>query len=144
MRWLKELTRPARVSLKRRFVSRGLILIYHRVADDPVDPWGLCVSPDKFAQHMEVIQESGFHTAYVSELADAFRARRLARGTVAITFDDGYADNLDAARPILERHGIAASHFATAGYIGSDEPFWWDVLDLVFLRTKQLPDALSI
>ena len=121
-----------------------MILIYHRVAEDPVDPWRLCVSPDNFARHLEVLRKKGFKTVHVSELADAVRARRLPRKTVAVSFDDGYRDNLDAARPILERYETPATHFATAGYIGSDEPFWWDVLDAVFLRTKQLPEELDI
>ena len=93
---------------------------------------------------MEVLRRKGFKTVHVSELADAVRARRLPRKTVAVSFDDGYRDNLDAARPILERYETPATHFATAGYIGSDEPFWWDVLDAVFLRTKQLPEELDI
>jgi peptidoglycan/xylan/chitin deacetylase (PgdA/CDA1 family) len=141
---VRKLIHRGRLAFERRYVARGLILIYHRVAEDPIDPWRLCVSPDNFARHMEVLRRKGFKTVHVSELADAARARRLPRKTVAVSFDDGYRDNLDAARPILERYDTPATHFATAGYIGSDEPFWWDVLDAVFLRTKQLPEELDI
>ena len=126
---VRKLIHRGRLAFERRYVARGLILIYHRVAEDPIDPWRLCVSPDNFARHMEVLRRKGFKTVHVSELADAARARRLPRKTVAVSFDDGYRDNLDAARPILERYETPATHFATAGYIGSDEPFWWDVLD---------------
>jgi peptidoglycan/xylan/chitin deacetylase (PgdA/CDA1 family) len=132
------------LAFKRRYVARGLILIYHRVAEDPVDPWRLCVTPDNFARHLEMLHNKGFATAHVSELADSVRAHRVPRKTVAVSFDDGYRDNLDAAQPILEKYETPATHFATAGYIGSDEPFWWDVLDTIFLRTKQLPEELVI
>jgi len=132
------------LAFKRRYVARGLILIYHRVAEDPVDPWRLCVSPDNFARHMEILRKKGFKTVHVSALADAVRARNLPRKSVAVSFDDGYRDNLDAARPILEKYDTPAAHFATAGYIGSDAPFWWDVLDGIFLRTTQLPEKLDI
>jgi peptidoglycan/xylan/chitin deacetylase (PgdA/CDA1 family) len=61
-----------------------------------------------------------------------------------VTFDDGYSDNFNAARPILEKYDTHATHFATAGYIGSDQPFWWDVLDFIFLRPGNLPDELQL
>jgi peptidoglycan/xylan/chitin deacetylase (PgdA/CDA1 family) len=86
----------------------------------------------------------GFKPVTMSGMADAVRSRQLGRGTIAITFDDGYRDNLEAARPILERYETPATHFATAGYIGSEDPFWWDVIDCIFLRTGRLPDSLEI
>jgi peptidoglycan/xylan/chitin deacetylase (PgdA/CDA1 family) len=141
---VRRLINRGNLAFKRRYVARGLILIYHRVAEDPVDPWRLCVSPDNFARQMEVLRKKGFTTVHVSEMADEVRARRLPRKTVAVSFDDGYRDNLDAAQPILEKYETPGTHFATAGYIGSDEPFWWDVLDTIFLRTKQLPEELNI
>jgi peptidoglycan/xylan/chitin deacetylase (PgdA/CDA1 family) len=132
------------LAFKRRYVARGLILIYHRIAEDPIDPWRLCVSPGNFAHHLELLRKKGFKTVHVSKLADSVRARSLPRMTVAVSFDDGYRDNLDVAQPILEKYEAPAAHFATAGYIGSNGPFWWDVLDIVFLRTKNLPESLDI
>lgn len=141
---VRKLVRRGTHVFRRRFLARAVILTYHRVAEDPVDPWGLCVSPANFTRQMELLRKLGFETVHVSELADALRDRRLSRPTIAVTFDDGYVDNLEAARPILERYQTPATHYATAGYIGLAEPFWWDVLDLVFLRTKRLPDTLEI
>lgn len=144
MNAVSAIARRGRLAFKRRYVARGLILIYHRIGEDPVDPWRLCVSPANFARQLEVLKELGFQTVRVSDMADALRTRRLERKTVAITFDDGYCDNLEAARPILERYETPATHFATAGYISSGEPFWWDVIDFVFLRPGRLPDRLEI
>ena len=39
-----------RLAFKRRYSARGLILIYHRIAEEAVDPWRLCVSPVNFAR----------------------------------------------------------------------------------------------
>ncbi len=73
-------------------------------------------------------------------LADAFRPlglRELAQGlergsdlsrAVVITFDDGYRDNLSAAKPALERHGFPATVFIVSGYVDSSRDFWWDEL----------------
>ena len=45
-----------------------------------------------------------------------------------ITFDDGYRDNLSAAKPALERHGFPATVFIVSGYVDSSRDFWWDEL----------------
>ena len=42
---------------------------------------------------------------------------------VVITFDDGYADNLEAAR-VLERYGVTATFYITAGCLAGESPFW--------------------
>jgi peptidoglycan/xylan/chitin deacetylase (PgdA/CDA1 family) len=144
MNAFSSIVRRGHLAYKRRYFARGLILIYHRIAEDPVDPWRLCVSPANFARQLEIIRTLGFQPVWMSSLADALRERRLPRRTIAVTIDDGYRDNLDAARPILERYQTPATHFATAGYIGSGEPFWWDVLDQVLLHPGRLPNVLEI
>ncbi|HSJ07311.1 MAG TPA: polysaccharide deacetylase family protein, partial [Longimicrobiales bacterium] len=42
---------------------------------------------------------------------------------VAITFDDGYRDNVRYAAPLLERHGLPATFFVATAIIGTDRPF---------------------
>jgi peptidoglycan/xylan/chitin deacetylase (PgdA/CDA1 family) len=102
---------------------RGVILLYHRVADLAPDPWGLAVHPERFAQQLEALLS--FATpVHVDELAAAPPAG--GRLPVAITFDDGYRDNLTVALPALERAGWPATLFV-AGH-GEAEDFWWDVL----------------
>lgn len=144
MSGIGKLVRRGSFAFKRRYVARALILIYHRIAEDSADPWRLCVSPANFARQMETIRKLGFTPVHVSALAQALRARQLPRRTIAVAFDDGYRDNLENARPILERYDMPMTHYATAGYIGSDQPFWWDALDFIFLRTELLPQKLNI
>jgi peptidoglycan/xylan/chitin deacetylase (PgdA/CDA1 family) len=102
----------------------GIVLMYHRVAEPGDDPWGLCVSPCRFAEQMEVLAR-GARTVPLAALPEAVAAGRAA---VAVTFDDGYADNLSAALPVLERYGIPATVFLATGWVGRPREFWWDEL----------------
>jgi peptidoglycan/xylan/chitin deacetylase (PgdA/CDA1 family) len=95
------------------------VLTYHRVNDvHPHDR--LSVSTRAFAAQMEALGESG---RPVVALADALGALRgdaaLPAGVVALTFDDGYADNHAEALPVLERFGFPAVFFVVTGTIGT-------------------------
>jgi peptidoglycan/xylan/chitin deacetylase (PgdA/CDA1 family) len=63
---------------------------------------------------------------------------------VVVTFDDGYADNLYGAKPLLERYDIPATAFLTVGYIGSEREFWWDELERLMLEPGRLPETLRV
>jgi peptidoglycan/xylan/chitin deacetylase (PgdA/CDA1 family) len=62
----------------------------------------------------------------LAELASRMLRKRLPQRAVAVTFDDGYADNFEEALPILKKHDIPALFFVIAGYLGSSQEFWWD------------------
>ncbi len=94
--------------LRDRFALDGLILLYHRVTDVDSDPWSLCVTPDHFAEHLEVLRKYT-HPMRLQQLAQGLYRRQRAGRPVAITFDDGYADNLQNAKPLLERYDIPAT-----------------------------------
>jgi peptidoglycan/xylan/chitin deacetylase (PgdA/CDA1 family) len=133
--WAERLSAP----LKRQ----AAILIYHRVFDAAFDPQELCVSPTHFGEHLEVLQ-ARYRVVPLTDLAEAARTCALERGTVAVTFDDGYADALVFARPALERHRVPATVFAVSGTLESGAAFWWDRLERVLLRPGRLPEVLSL
>ncbi|MGN6496840.1 MAG: polysaccharide deacetylase family protein [Tsuneonella sp.] len=64
-------------------------------------------------------------------LADALGSGPAPRFATAITFDDGYRDNLTTAAPILAEFGLPATMFVSTGHIDSGRPFWWDELAAV-------------
>jgi peptidoglycan/xylan/chitin deacetylase (PgdA/CDA1 family) len=111
----------------RPFVPRPVILMYHRIAHPPVDPWGLAVQPDHFEQHLAVLRRS--RQAFpMSQFVQRLERGTLPRDAVAITFDDGYVDNLREATPRLEAAGLPATLFVTTGAIGQRIEYWWDEL----------------
>jgi peptidoglycan/xylan/chitin deacetylase (PgdA/CDA1 family) len=119
--------------------SHAVVLMYHRVADCDLDPWNLCVSPRRFGEHLEVLK-SEFRILPVQDLARTDADGR----AVAITFDDGYADNLHAAAPALEHHGVPACFFLTSGALDMSHEFWWDELERLLLRESALPSTIEI
>ena len=125
-----------------RLGPRAAILLYHRVSDTPTDPYLLRVRTRHFEQQMEVLARRG-RVMPLRALAAHRRLGSLPQGAIAITFDDGYVDNLRIAKPILQKHGLPATVFMTAGTIGREREFWWDELERIVLGTPELPDTLD-
>jgi peptidoglycan/xylan/chitin deacetylase (PgdA/CDA1 family) len=124
-------------------VPWGIILAYHRVGEVGSDPWSLCVTPEHFAEHLEVMREFGCALG-LPRLAKALRERKPLRRAIVVTFDDGYADNLYNAKPLLERYDIPATIFITTGCIGQEGEFWWDELDKLLLQPGTLPQTFHL
>jgi peptidoglycan/xylan/chitin deacetylase (PgdA/CDA1 family) len=102
------------------------ILRYHAICGPEghsyADP-AICVSPQAFQEHVAYIAAS-YAVLPLQEIATRLRdSRPLPRNCVAITFDDGYADNLAAART-LSRYGLTATFYITAGCMADGDPFW--------------------
>ena len=103
--------------------------MYHRIAVLEQDPYGLAVRPDHFQQHVEHLHRLGC----VVPLAEM--ARPGGAAGVAITFDDGYADNSSTAAPLLQQAGLHATFFITTGTLGGQR-FWWDELSSAVLGAE--------
>ncbi|MFK7989421.1 MAG: polysaccharide deacetylase family protein [Sandaracinaceae bacterium] len=121
----------------------GLVLLYHRCTDERPDAHLLSVAPARFEDHLNALK-SVAEPLTLAELAEAAIEDRVPDRAVAITFDDGYVDNLTHALPALERTKVPATVFVTSGYVGAEREFWWDALERLFLRTATLPPALVV
>jgi peptidoglycan/xylan/chitin deacetylase (PgdA/CDA1 family) len=119
------------------------VLLYHRVCDSPSDPWQLSVTPENFAQHLEIIRKK-WRPVALGPLVRSLREGKRMDRAVAVTFDDGYADNLHRAMPLLERYDVPATVFVTTGCLEGAAGFWWDELEGLLLRTGVLPPALGL
>lgn len=122
----------------RRRRPRPTILMYHRIALPGADPWGLSVGPEHFVEQLDVIARSR-RPLSMSAFVDRLERRTLPDDAVAVTFDDGYADNLHAAKPRLEAADVPATVFVTTGAIGQRTEYWWDELARgILLRAEAL------
>jgi len=127
--------------LQARVFGGALILGYHRVANVTRDTYEVCVTPEHFSEHMEIVNKYA-HPISLAELAHCLKAGSLPPKSVAVTFDDGYVDNLNNAKPILEKYAIPATVFICTGYIGRE--FWWDELERLVMSSQADLGALRL
>jgi len=101
------------------------ILTYHHIAPPPPlgdEHRGLFVSPESFAAQMAYLDRRGYRLVTLDEVrADLLGSERLPRRSVAITFDDGWADNCSNALPVLRRYGFPATVFLVVESIGDGD-----------------------
>ena len=114
-------------ALRRISPSRhAAILRYHAVCGPEGHRYAspaICVAPDVFEQQVAYIA-AHYRVLPLDDVVKAMQAgRSLPANTVVFTFDDGYADNLHAAR-VLHRHGVSGTFYVTAGCLAGELPFW--------------------
>jgi peptidoglycan/xylan/chitin deacetylase (PgdA/CDA1 family) len=115
---------------------RPAILMYHRVAVPVHDPWGLAVDPVHFERQLAYLMK---HRTVLSmdDFIAQLQLRSLPSNAIAITFDDGYVDNLVNAAPALTSHSAPATLFLPTGFVGQTRAFWWDELAAMILESTE-------
>ena len=111
---------------------KPLILMYHRIADVLLDPWGIAVSPSHFREHLDVLRNTRTPLT-LTDFVRGLRSGTLSSDAVAITFDDGYVDNLVEGKPRLSAADVPATVFLPTGYLDWAGEFWWDELARLIL-----------
>jgi peptidoglycan/xylan/chitin deacetylase (PgdA/CDA1 family) len=116
--------------------NRLRILCYHGVCEDRVagEPWvpKCFVSVSAFERQLEYLKENA-QVLPLSESVARLRDGSLPACSVAITFDDGYANNLSLAYPLLRKYHMPATVFLSSAYMESGELFPFLKLQLIRL-----------
>src|ERR1700722_8811521 len=99
------------------------ILMYHRIAEETIDPWALAVSPIHFEQQLDVLRRTRY-PILLSDFVRRLLAGTLPRNAVSVTFDDGYVDNLLSGKPRLSAADVPAIEFLPTGYLGRQGEAW--------------------
>ncbi|MGI6091597.1 MAG: polysaccharide deacetylase family protein [Veillonellaceae bacterium] len=112
------------------------ILAYHRVRDD-ADIYS--VSQAQFEEQMKYLADKGYTAVSLAQLIDAAEGKsKLPNKPVVITFDDGYADNLLAALPILEKYRLKATVFVISRSVGQENYLTWEQIKELQARSTEI------
>jgi peptidoglycan/xylan/chitin deacetylase (PgdA/CDA1 family) len=95
--------------------QRGIaVLAYHGTGATRTDPWWI-----DFRGQMQLLDDLGYRVITLDEAVTTLRQREpILQPTAVLTFDDGFANNLDVAFPELARRGWPATVFIATGYMG--------------------------
>lgn len=114
--------------------NRLLVLGWHNIDPTPGFPDPPGAGRRGFARQLRLLDR----VATVLPLSDALdrieRGEPLPPRAVALTFDDGYRDNLDLGVPMLARHGFPATFFLVPGFLSGRVGAWWEDLSGAFER----------
>lgn len=135
-------------ALHRLSKERLTVLNYHRI-NDAAKPGFSGFAPNVsatvglFADQLDYLLRRGFNFISQAELISWLdEEKELPPYAVLVTFDDGYADNYINAFPILRERGIPATIFLSTDYIGTIQPFYWDLVAYCLIHTPMTQQEL--
>lgn len=118
--------------------KKGLVIVlcYHRVVNNIEEQSGL-FNIEKGILVSEFEKQMKFLLKYFQPIhaSRAYQNCTPYKMCFAVTFDDGYLDNLEVAGPVLKRLGIPCTFFIVSEYVGTDRLFWWELLAQMFRKT---------
>ena len=121
-------TIPVRSFIRRKMTQDGCaplcVLFYHRVADHHPNPWS--ISNREFQRQMRWLKRN-VDVVSLGEIQNRMRNGRSDRVAVAVTFDDGYAENCEQAIPFLFEQGIPFTYFVSLDFVIQQRAFPHDI-----------------
>jgi len=123
---------------------RVAVLRYHAVVE-PKDNFytspGIALSIKEFERHVRYFARR-YKVLSMDEVVDAITTdKQLPANAVVFTFDDGYADNWQAAR-ILKKYGASGTFYLTTDCIDRKEPLW--LFEATYLIQKSRRQRLEL
>ena len=108
--------------------ARAIVLRYHAVTESEVPVVyaapDVCIPVTALRLQMAFVKRA-YTVVSLDALVDALaRGGRLPRRALAVTFDDGYADNHRLGLPILQALGVPATVYVATGAVDGKVPFW--------------------
>ncbi len=125
----------------------GVILTLHHVR--PWEPRSFApnrileITPEFLDSALRLMRAEGFDIVSMDDMAAHVAAPRPGRFCVALTFDDGYRDNVEHALPVLRRHGAPWALYVTTGFADGDAALWWLELEEAVRRLKRVTATVA-
>ena len=132
---LTEAQQRAAAQAAPRYADKVMVLAYHGIGSGADGDGGgderFAISPARFGEHLATLRAAGMHTVTAADLARAFGAGKpLPDNAVMITFDDGRADAMMWADPLLKEAGMKATMFVISSAAADPGIYYagWDRL----------------
>ena len=113
------------------------ILCYHGVVNStPIgyNSSGKHINIIEFEKQIQYISRN-FEIVSMRNIDDYARSKcSLPKEAVAITFDDGFANNLEIAHKVLTNYGVRATIYLATGFISRTKLIWTDSLERMILE----------
>jgi peptidoglycan/xylan/chitin deacetylase (PgdA/CDA1 family) len=137
---VKAVSRTGAARLWRMVSTRTMpVIFFHGVLPEeearPFNSSGKFTSPEKLTDYLGRIM-SVFEVVPFDDLVERGIRGRGLRNAMAITFDDGYANNYTYALPVLEALGAPFTVFVTTGLTDTDRVTWNDRLEFAVHTTR--------
>jgi len=118
--------------------NRLLILCYHGISmgDEHGSHPEMFMLPSTFERRMDKLKQVGCNVLGLTEALSRLRAGNLPPRSVALTFDDGWADFYRSAFPILRKHGFPATVYLTTYYCLFNRPIFRFALGYMFWKRQ--------
>ncbi len=144
MRLEASLFRTALYILRRPFARFGIILCYHDIGPQFLDPFSLRVSSNFFAEQMMVLKNN-FIPISLSEMISRSKKKEMTGRHVAVTFDDAYLGVFEFAAPILKKLDIPSTTFVSTNFCSdSGTRFYWDEVGDLLFSFERIPEEISL
>lgn len=120
----------------------GAILMFHRI--DYPDENGiksnqhLKMSPDSVSLMIEYAKKKGCRFVSIDEFADAMRLGKYIHKWIAVTLDDGYADNFYNGKAVFEDHNVPYCIYVCSKMVERKMLYWWNILEDIILKNEFL------
>ena len=113
------------------------ILVYHQIGQENNLDY-LVVAKKMFIWQMQYISRH-YHPIQLSKILEIMnQSQPIPPRTIAVTFDDGYADTFSEAFPILKYYKIPATLFITTGFIDGHTPAPYGAKMLSWNKIKEM------
>jgi peptidoglycan/xylan/chitin deacetylase (PgdA/CDA1 family) len=123
--------------------NRLLVLTWHNVDRTWYYPCAPGAGFRGLNQQLRQLRQFGTIVPLQSALDALADGRRLPPRAVALTFDDGYRDNLDLAVPLLQQLELPATFFLVPGMLTGEVVMWWETVAWAFACTAKTEIAWS-
>ncbi len=124
----------------------GVIFMLHRVGVTEAGAFapnrGLAVTPAFLDAVLTRVKDLGIDIVDLDEAARRLKSPAPKRFAV-FTFDDGYADNIEAALPVFEAHDAPFTIYVTTGLLDGTADIWWLVVEEALKRLSHLDLAVG-